>query len=109
MLLRPEAPALCSLAAAAGRKYPYTLEAIQPQPSGSYVGINSALANKIVEGIIHQGLIPELGSLHVGDALEEGCKVAAFADVASFVWWRHVNSKWGDEQKGSTGCVTLLE
>mmetsp|Transcript_3954 Transcript_3954/g.9202 ORF Transcript_3954/g.9202 Transcript_3954/m.9202 type:complete len:402 (-) Transcript_3954:25-1230(-) len=64
LLDRPDAPALCSVASTAGRKYANTLEAIQPEQGGSWVGIHSALANKIVEELIQRGgLESELGPL----------------------------------------------
>ncbi|KAF5829276.1 sugar fermentation stimulation protein-domain-containing protein [Dunaliella salina] len=64
LLDRPHAPALCSVASTAGRKYTNTLEAIQPEDGGPWVGIHSALANKLVEEVIQRGgLESEFGTL----------------------------------------------
>ena len=51
---------LCSVAAGkSNRKYVHTLEMIQSPNQGSWVGVHSALANKMVENALMQGLIPE--------------------------------------------------
>lgn len=65
LLDRPLAPCWCSVSSSKGRKYPHTLEAIQPEEGKvTWVGIHSALANKIMYNILTEGLLsPQLGPL----------------------------------------------
>ena len=54
---RPLAPILCSIHAGKSRKYRHTLEAIQPGPGDVWVGVHSALANKMVNKALEAGIL----------------------------------------------------
>ncbi|PNH10688.1 Sugar fermentation stimulation [Tetrabaena socialis] len=57
----PLAPVVCSTSSAPKRKYPHTLEMIQASPGGAWVGVHSALANRLVEELLAKRLLPQLG------------------------------------------------
>ncbi|GIL92735.1 hypothetical protein Vretifemale_20243 [Volvox reticuliferus] len=57
----PMAPVVCSVSTAPGRKYSHTLEMIQPSPGGAWVGVHSALANRLVQELLDRRLLPQLG------------------------------------------------
>mmetsp|Transcript_14437 Transcript_14437/g.31267 ORF Transcript_14437/g.31267 Transcript_14437/m.31267 type:complete len:347 (+) Transcript_14437:76-1116(+) len=59
LLDRPMAPALCSMSSGAKRKYRHTLEAVQPAPGSAWVGVHSALANKMVAEALRLGVLQE--------------------------------------------------
>nr|CCA18075.1 sugar fermentation stimulation protein putative [Albugo laibachii Nc14] len=63
LLDTPEAPVLLSITKNAKRKYKYTLEMIHIDngEKSVWVGIHSALANRMVEEALNMRLIPELG------------------------------------------------
>ncbi len=60
---RPLAPIYASVSAAKGRKYAHTLEYVQASPGGAWVGVHSALANRMALALIQQVLLPELGAI----------------------------------------------
>ncbi|GLC35655.1 hypothetical protein PLESTB_000002600 [Pleodorina starrii] len=56
------APVVCSVSQAPGRKYKHTLEMIQSSPGGAWVGVHSALANRLVGALLERRLlVPYLG------------------------------------------------
>jgi sugar fermentation stimulation protein A len=59
----PCSPVLMSCHTAPKRKYPYTWELIQMRDSHrTWVGINTAIPNRVVKKMLEERLIPELGS-----------------------------------------------
>jgi DNA-binding sugar fermentation-stimulating protein len=60
VLCRPRAPAALSLHDSKARKYKHTLEMLQPEPNGAWVGVHSAIANKCVATLLEGRHIPEL-------------------------------------------------
>eukprot|EP00884_Botryococcus_braunii_P015348 jgi/Botrbrau1/2497/Bobra.0226s0053.1 len=56
LLDRPMAPVLVSTSSNAKRKYRHTLELIQPEESGAYVGVHSAMANAVVAAFLSSGI-----------------------------------------------------
>lgn len=52
LLDRPLAPVCLSTSTNAKRKYAHTLELIQPEEGGAWVGVHSANANKIILGML---------------------------------------------------------
>lgn len=57
----PGLPVMISSSANAARKYPHTLEMVKV--GASWVGVNTALTNRLVREALEGGLFPELGEI----------------------------------------------
>ncbi|KAG2500560.1 hypothetical protein HYH03_001331 [Edaphochlamys debaryana] len=57
----PLAPVVLSVSSAPGRKYAHGLEMIQSCPGGAWVGVHSALANRLVGALLEGRRLPQLG------------------------------------------------
>eukprot|EP00892_Ulva_mutabilis_P006765 jgi/Ulvmu1/4460/UM002_0185.1 len=60
LLDRANAPVVLSVHEGTKRKYAHTLEMIQPEDGGSWVGVHSALANKLVQHLLQHKQITAL-------------------------------------------------
>ncbi|KXZ43107.1 hypothetical protein GPECTOR_102g60 [Gonium pectorale] len=98
----PLAPVVCSVSSAAGRKYPHTLEMVQPCPGGPWVGVHSALANGLVVSLLQRRLLPQLGEW---DELQREVPYGSQRSRVDFVLTRPTGRKLFVEVKS----VTLAE